>query len=937
MQRLSRWTNRPLAAVLPPLIILILLAYGLRLHNLDAYSFWTDEGLTPLRSGYSLPEILSNRIIIQEGVSKDTHPAFYYLLVHFTQQLFGTTDFAFRYPSLLAGVLLAPLLFQFGRRLNGIGVGLLAALLTAINPLQIYYAGEARMYTLFVLLMAGASYLLWRALQGAGVRQYLLLYMLLAGLAFYTHYTAVFLIAAQSVFWIWILWREGYRKLLAAAAALAILIAIPVIPFTLPRLFSGAEANYYYVPPRIMMQDVLHFFGMGMTTDFRQWLIKLLDLLMLALLLIGFWAAKPWRKRAFLLVYLLAVVLGLMAGSLLKPMYQGVRHIMVGSPAFMLLLAIGMEAIGGYLIGRWKRAEKPSSNSAVSVLAGLAGIVLLLTPIAAAIIALNNLYNDPDYAKGDYRGLIAYIERRAGDNDVILYNDAVMLPTHAHYQTRSDMDLTALPIYPYAVDAGLDGQMRDLVDRYDRIWFVGGLPADGRDSKKQVEAWLEARLPAVDRYHISHERAAVSTVGYGTAEQVVSELPRDAVSLDIAWPDLPVLRGIEGYFGEAHDAPVLWFDLFWDGDRQPPRDTILRFVLRGPDGDEWLRSETRAARNSDAWPAQGMVRQSYKLTVPPGTPPGEYDLLAQPIGPDGATVGDAVKLSEVEIAASERTFSTAPGIVFDNGLILQEIELYDTAVRPGHNLPLNLYWQIPPEGDLNLAELRYIVEVIGPGGMVLREQQGSPGADWLESGPAGATLREKTSFYFYPETEPGRYNLRWRLEAGDETVAVRPSWRPWSGDTVTFGAIDVEPWPLERDLPGGMTPSGAEFGPAIQLAGYEIGAAAEGALPIRLIWQASASPAASYLVFVHLLDEAGNIISQTDRVPVDGLRPTSGWRPGEVLSDNYLLPLPAELEPGNYNIHVGLYNPDDGQRLPVTAAGVLQEHNQLPLATVTLP
>ena len=176
------------------LILFILLAFGLRLHNLDAFSFWTDEGLTPLRAGYSIPEILSNRIIIQEGITKDTHPPLYFLIIHFTHQLLGETDFAYRFPSVLAGILLVPLLFQFGQRWRRRSLGLLAALLTAVNPLQIWYANEARMYTLVVLLAAIASYLLLRALSGGSLRRYLPLYLVFASLAVYTHYTAAILV-----------------------------------------------------------------------------------------------------------------------------------------------------------------------------------------------------------------------------------------------------------------------------------------------------------------------------------------------------------------------------------------------------------------------------------------------------------------------------------------------------------------------------------------------------------------------------------------------------------------------------------------------------------------------------------------------------------------------------------------------------------------------
>ena len=51
------------AAPLLILLLLILLGYWLRVHNLDAFSFWTDEGLTPARSGYPIAQILRLSLI----------------------------------------------------------------------------------------------------------------------------------------------------------------------------------------------------------------------------------------------------------------------------------------------------------------------------------------------------------------------------------------------------------------------------------------------------------------------------------------------------------------------------------------------------------------------------------------------------------------------------------------------------------------------------------------------------------------------------------------------------------------------------------------------------------------------------------------------------------------------------------------------------------
>ena len=73
--------SRPLAQHFI-LLALILLGFWLRVHNLDAFSFWTDEGLTPARSGYPIAQILRNEIVIQGYVSPDPHPPLYYCLLY---------------------------------------------------------------------------------------------------------------------------------------------------------------------------------------------------------------------------------------------------------------------------------------------------------------------------------------------------------------------------------------------------------------------------------------------------------------------------------------------------------------------------------------------------------------------------------------------------------------------------------------------------------------------------------------------------------------------------------------------------------------------------------------------------------------------------------------------------------------------------------------
>jgi 4-amino-4-deoxy-L-arabinose transferase-like glycosyltransferase len=918
------------------LIILLWAAFWLRLLNTSGFSFWTDEGLTPLRASYPLLELLSNRITIQLAITKDTHPPLFYLIIHFTRQLFGETDFAYRYPSLLASLLLIPLLFQFGRRLHHLRLGILVALVTAVNPLQIWYANEARMYTLLVLLTAAATYVLWQAItlpnlpppqRRLRLPHYVALYALLAGLAFYTHYTTLFLIAGQSLFWLQLLWQRGHKKLLIGTAVFALLCAIPVIPFTIPRLFTGAEANYYYVPPTVMFGDVVRFFHLGRSVPYGTPAIIALNIGAAALLLLGLYAPRRNQTRAFLLVYLLAVVLGLMAGSILKPMYQGVRHIMIGSPAFILIVSWGIlfaaeqARTAGLHLARTRQAAW-----------GFATALGLLIVIGGSALAIERMLYDPAVGKDDFRAMIAFIEERAGPHDVIIYNNAILLPLHDHYQQREDVAVTAVPVYPHLASEVAIPHLEQLAEQFDRIWFVTNPPADGRDDDQITQQWLDQHLTEVGRYLFPAQTVEVRTIAYETVPRAQENAPANGRSLHQTWPNTPTLTHATLQPGP----PTLWLDLFWQGDAPTP-ETALRFTLQDSQGQNWWADVERPLMpEHTTWPNSPLVRQSYNIPLPPGTPPGNYTLLVQPLTQlAGNPTGNPLPVAELTVPPSNAwpqpptSPALLPALLFTNGFTLEQLTILDDAVRPGHNLPLILTWHT---GSTPAANLRYELAVIGPNGEQLRTQTDPPGARWLTEYPPDTLLRERTGLYFPPDTAPGTYQLRWQLRDDNGVIPVRPYWNPLWHDTAVYGQIQVQPWPLVTDPPTVQQPVDAQFGPDIRLHGYNL-TTAEEQVQLDLIWQATAQPTTNYFVFIHLVDAAGNIIAQRDVVPVDGLRPTAGWRSGEYLTDSHTLTAP----PGPYTLRIGLYQPDSFLRPAVTQDGLPQPDNQLILQPITIP
>ncbi len=107
----------------------------------------------------------------------------------------------------------------------------------------------------------------------------------------------------------------------------------------------------------------------------------------------------------------------------------------------------------------------------------------------------------------------------------------------------------------------------------------------------------------------------------------------------------------------------------------------------------------------------------------------------------------------------------------------------------------------------------------------------------------------------------------------------------------------------------------ATFGEAVALTHASIASAAE-STAVHLCWEVLQPLSADYTVFVHLEDTPGTQIATGDGPPMGGSFPTSMWQPGDVIRDTHILPVALPSQGGR--ITVGLYNPNDGSRLPAS-------------------
>jgi hypothetical protein len=108
-------------------------------------------------------------------------------------------------------------------------------------------------------------------------------------------------------------------------------------------------------------------------------------------------------------------------------------------------------------------------------------------------------------------------------------------------------------------------------------------------------------------------------------------------------------------------------------------------------------------------------------------------------------------------------------------------------------------------------------------------------------------------------------------------------------------------------------------------------------IAIELYWQANEPDGRDYTVFVHLIDEAGELLAQSDAPPQQGRYPTSIWAAGERVIDQKFVTIPYNAPTGEATLLVGVYDPATGERLPAWRAdGSRYDGDAVPLPPIRI-
>ncbi|HFC12551.1 MAG TPA: hypothetical protein ENJ56_06865, partial [Anaerolineae bacterium] len=272
-------------------LLVALLIHGGAWLYLARFSLWSDEASSVWFARQSVRDLFVTLC--------DPHPPLYYIFLHFWLKL-GDGEVWLRLPSLLASLATLGVLYRWMGAWFGRKQAQWIVILLALQPVQIWYAAEVRMYAIVQFLTILAAYLAWHSWQNetfkwsdAG------LYWLAATAALWVDYTAVFGLGMVQLLWLAYKFPQSKRWILLQLAV--------GLPTALAWVFSGqlvALGSSYQ--PLFLAQRLAQ---LGLTVSLEQAAL-LLKMGAVVIGVVGVLVALRWQKIVtWRKIHLIAVLL----------------------------------------------------------------------------------------------------------------------------------------------------------------------------------------------------------------------------------------------------------------------------------------------------------------------------------------------------------------------------------------------------------------------------------------------------------------------------------------------------------------------------------------------------------------------------------------------------------------------------------------------------
>jgi mannosyltransferase len=444
------------------------LSLFLRLVYLGAKSLSEDEIMSVLLARSSLLDFW-NKVSNFEA-----NMVLYYAILRFWIHL-GQSEVAVRSLSVVFALAAVTALYWLGTRTFGRKIGILGALLLAINGFHIEYSQDARSYSLLVFLVTLSSLLFVESVQ-QGSRRNWIRYIVASALAIYAHIFAGFVLLAHWVSLLFLPVKQApWRRLVSSTLAIGVL----TLPMGLFLLFRNHGQQLAWVPkpsPRGFYDLFACLAGnpddhtrlplYGTAILLCTYLIPVV-IAMLALAKSrsqSMDATEAWHLT-FMLTWLWVPIVVVLAISMRSPAFWN-RFLIICLPPFILLASYGFSRI--------RR-------------------VWLEVALMAVILGLTapGLFTYYKASHKNWRGATQYVLSNQQPGDAILFCPDYYQQRFTYYLEREQKEgSVASDAQPVLLAASSGGSVASLLEtlpaRYDRVWFISDDDGKVFDRQKRL-------------------------------------------------------------------------------------------------------------------------------------------------------------------------------------------------------------------------------------------------------------------------------------------------------------------------------------------------------------------------------------------------------------------------------------------------------------------
>ncbi|MFA5117357.1 MAG: glycosyltransferase family 39 protein [Candidatus Omnitrophota bacterium] len=383
------------------------ISFLLRIYGLGAKDFWFDE-------------IHSVSLAIYPW--NNWNAPLYWIVLHFWVKAFGVSEFCLRLPSMLFSFLATVIVFMLGKELFDKKTAILATLLIGLSSFHLWYAQEARDYSMVLLLGTVSSYLLLIATKKSTFKRWLW-FSIVSSAGIYTNYFYIFLISAQALY---ALSLTRYR---ANKAWWCFLFIAGISGFYLPRFISKlmfvSQGFWLKKPDWQSLNITLQNYVLGYNgTAVLYALSSLLTVIIFMILFAVVMKKRDMRRSVYFCGLLLFIPLALvfLFSKLFFSVYLS-RGLLLFSPYFYLLLSC---AVMGLSRG---------------IRAVAAGVLISIFLCGTWLYFYGYIYPPGRYHSGaclkkPVRPLAGYLDNNVRSGDLVAFTNVSVMPGLNFYSKR---------------------------------------------------------------------------------------------------------------------------------------------------------------------------------------------------------------------------------------------------------------------------------------------------------------------------------------------------------------------------------------------------------------------------------------------------------------------------------------------------------------------